>query len=923
MYDIVGRILNVLTGNLLLVAVVAAFWTLIRRSPRVEFVARRRLRRKEWLVAVAVAVSLAAFGFYDFFVQHGVPIMRHDWAWPADDAELRAFYSLSAAPAWNVGGAGDASTYPAMYPLVWCMSALGTLFSTKAVLNMLLAGTFVTAFLGVYAIARLGSRPQIGRLGAMFASTVYASSPFFLNELIAGHLLNLVGYALLPILVVCAINVERRLRPEIFLASALLAGLLVGFSGIQIQYLAFDGLLLALLCVTSPSVGPVVLFSAIAVTIGALTQGFSLGNLLLPAAAAVDLPPRVPLEWFGDMSVQPRLELLGYGYAADYARATFAWEMTGTIWQVSGFAAIVPIAVALLVKRSVRWPLICLVGVFGASGILGPGGELKSWAFSHLLAAGLVRELYNFTCLTSLGFALCVGLTVDWIAQKTRSAFVALTRGTVGLVTLFAIGLLVYPFALRHTISFLHFWSPSGNYESLGSLLTDPSARVEFLPAALPLHNDKAKDGSIFSAAGNEMWGYVYRGHPVAFEYVPARLVGLGLSALGHEDYRFGARIFGMFGTRYFIVRHDVTSYAQRYWFPDLFPPTWEHGSALVEASAAGTSLVRLAANHEFDVYENKDYHPILSVSLTRLVCDRSVVFRAVFGDTKGCRRGTASTPAMKALPIPDDDTYSPFDGWVAAQPFFMVNESLAEHWQSIFTESSRPHLDRFHVSESLSLFGSCQGNLPATLVIDGLLRAALRCAPFASQTDSWQLIATLRPGFHSVVTEKAPGPMVLNPLIGLRVTAAKPTAVIDPAQVAVLSGRAKKGDPSDWVSFERKAPDVMTGTFRCKRACLLLQEETFSPHWLMRVDGTGEIASTPVNLAQNGFIVPSGLHKFTLVFDLPPVNQALHIIGNWSWLVVGLTALGLVVLGSMRSGRSHISLKASIGAQEVNRRAI
>lgn len=914
MYDTIGSALNFLIGGLLLATFVVVSRSILGTRITVgSEPTRRTFDPRELLPAFVAAAALGIFGFYGFFMAHGVPVLRHDWSWPVDDVELRRFYATIASP-WNVGGAGAASVFPAMYALAWCMSALGTILSTKTVLDVLLGGAFVAAFLGIYFIARTDPLDPIRPLGALVAATAYAVSPFFLNEFVAGHVLNVVAYSLLPALAALSLSAEFEQKRERFVARAILAGLVVGFSAIQIQYLAFDALLLLLLTVTSRKSGRFVLFSLLALIVGSATQAFTLGNLLVPSAAGIDLPPPVTLQWFHDMSVQPRLALFGYGYIADYARQTFVWDMTDRLWQVAAFAALVPVAVTLLVRRAARWPLICLVGIFFASGILGPAGELKAWFFGHVLAAGLVRELYNFTCLTSLGLALCLGSTVDWFARGTTRAPALAARVAVGALTLFALFVLAYPFAHRRTLDFLYLWSPSANYERLDSELKDPVARVVFLPSAQPLHSDRTKDG-IFSFAGSDMWGYEFRGHPVAFEYIPTGPVALAWSALGHENYRYAAQVLGLLGTRYFIARHDIRSYAPRFWLPQFFPPTWGKGMSLGGLTPGDASLLKTTSNSEFDVYENREYRPIVSIASATFSCDRSVAFQAMFGDVSECRVGRAVAPELRLLPAPDNDTYTAVDGWVSAQPFSMVNESLAEHWQSIFTESSRPHLERVRLKERLSLFASCQAATAAKVTVDENMVVSLRCAPFRSRKDQWQEIAKLPAGPHTLLIEKKPGPMVFNPLVGRRSSSVQ-SGAFDPVDVAVLPRHdSAQLTPTASVSFERRAGHWLTGTVTCAKPCFLVFTETFSPQWTLTLQGNAPIPSRQINLTQNAFNVPAGSHLFNLEYRPPPLNRVLLGIGNSSWLVAGVAVVGLWALGLLRTRKVVAREGSQIGA--------
>jgi hypothetical protein len=785
------------------------------------------------------------------------------------------------------------------------MSSLAAIATTKSVLDILVGGAFIAAFLGVYVICRSHEGGRSGPPGAFVASVVYAGSPFYLNEFVAGHVLNLVGYSLLPALSLLALSVEKESKERVFLGRAIFAGLVVGFSAVQIQYLAFDALLLVLLSITSRRPVKLAAFATIAVLVGAAAQSFSLANLLLPSATGVELPARSSLEWFGDMSVQPRLGLLGYGYVVDYARSSIAWDMDATVWQVVGFAALVPIVVTLSVRRAARWPLVCLVGVFLSSGVLGPGAGLKMWLFGHVPAASLVRELYNLSSLTTLGMALCLGLTVDWLVEGPKKSKALVYRLPVGIATAFTVIVAVLPFYQRSTLDLLYLWKPSQSYEQLGEVFArDPLSRIEFLPAAQPLHSDGSRDGKIFSFAGGDMWNYEFRHHPVASEYSPSGIVAIGLSALGHEDYDFAARVFGLFGVRYFVARHDVRSYAPRFWFPKLFPMTWERGSALASADDRAKALRKILANRDFDVYENLEYHPIVTLAQRRLTCDRSQVFGAAFGDASGCEAVSAATPVASFLPAPDEDTYTPEVGWVSAQPFYMISEAMAEHWQSIFTNSSRPHLFRLEVSQRVALFASCQAAGTAAAVVDGDEHVLFGCEPIGSRTDKWHKVATLGEGSHSVVIEKPPGPMILNRLIAYP-EAKVPSEVIDPVLVAqVTSQRPPVKAAVGVLSFARTASDRFTGSVMCPKECTLVMVETFNRNWKLRVDNGQPMPATMINLTQNGFEVPAGAHRFSLKFELSPVSGVALFVQNYSWIVSAIVVVFLYVKSAPASLR-------------------
>ena len=121
----------------------------------------------------------------------------------------------------------------------------------------------------------------------------------------------------------------------------------------------------------------------------------------------------------------------------------------------------------------------------------------------------------------------------------------------------------------------------------------------------------------------------------------------------------------------------------------------------------------------------------------------------------------------------------------------------------------------------------------------------------------------------------------------------------MDPEGVGVLAGRVKGGNGvSGSLSFQRISPAEFTGALSCERVCLLVQEETFNPLWHLNLDGVSRETAMLVNITQNGFAVPPGRHTFTLSFELPALNRALLVIGNYSWVIFGVTSLTLFLQG-------------------------
>ncbi len=864
-------------------------------------------RTQEALLPIITAAVVFTCGFHWLLLGKGVPILRHDWSWPADAIELRSFFASIYSP-WSLGGVGAPSVYPTLYPLAWLMSGLGYALTTKGVLDVVVAASFFAAFLGVYALVRAQEIRKVGRVSALIAAVVYASSPYFVNKFVAGHYLALVAYGLLPILALLAVESEKRPGRTSLAFNAVLGGLVVGFSAVQIQFFAFDAVLLLLMCLTSRKPLRLTLFAFGALSIGLATQIFSIGNLLFADRTGVALPAPSTLEWFRDMSVGPQFSVLGYGYLVDYARWSLKPSISDAPWYIAGLVGLLCVIATLLISRSLRWPSVFLAGVFLASGTIGPGGQLKAWVFQHVAAASLVRELYNCTAIALFGLALCLGLLADWILERSKQRGMFAVRILLGCGLVFVALAAIAPFASGLFAKDIYLWTVPASYEELGDLVSrSPSARIAFLPAAAPLHSTKTIDTYYHVFAGTDVWQTEFRGHPVIFEYEPNTVGAVALGALGREDYREAARVYGLIGVKYLVSRHDIQSYLPKFWFPDLFSRTWSAGSDLSGVGKARTFVRRIGSNQDFDLYENSYYVPLVSVAQGVMTCDRSAVYEAAFADGSGCSSAAHLQPAA-FLPVPDHDSFNPFVAWVSAQKFYFLNRSTALHWQSIFSLSSRPYTMRFHLDGMRRLYWSCIGQGPAKIVVDGRRRTALRCASETASRDLWQSLGILQAGDHSLFVRKRSGSLILNPVLAYR-WKTKVVPPIDPAVMAVV-GNARGQTRGEVLSFTRTEADRISGEYVCRDKCLLIFSDAFNPRWRLTLDDKDSVASAVVNLTENGFTVGSGRHSFTIDYVLAGPAKIALFVQACSWPAA---AVALLLIFALTSSREIIEEKKAV----------
>ena len=133
------------------------------------------------------------------WVMHGIPAFNHDWSWPPDRIQAWSQFRDAASP-FTHNNFGQFNFYigSAPYALVIAIAVqlFGAALGVKVLASLLVFGAVLAAF----AFARrLGATTVVGASCALF----YAASPVVSNELAAGHLAYLAGYAALPVVALC------------------------------------------------------------------------------------------------------------------------------------------------------------------------------------------------------------------------------------------------------------------------------------------------------------------------------------------------------------------------------------------------------------------------------------------------------------------------------------------------------------------------------------------------------------------------------------------------------------------------------------------------------------------------------------------------------------------------------------------------
>lgn len=331
-----------------------------------------------------VALAVAALTLRPFFFMHGAPAMRHDWAWPLTRTGVWAMTSdlsavISAAnwdsPAW----------VPRVSPFQGVLWALNALCAPQWTLNFFLLILLAVAAFGAWRLARfLGAAPLLAALAAL----VFTANPYVVDELVAGHLWLLAGFATMPYVLRSLLDGRNPWEQAWWMA----------LSSIDIHYLGFDLIFIAVALVVHRGnvtriggglAGMIAFLPAIAGAETAHAGSAFLGQRALPYYNYVN-------------SSAPADALRATGYFAHYDQYGRSALSSIALW-------IFPLLALAAALRKRYLPLVLVLGgAILAAGVRGPLAPLYALVFSHAAAASVYREIFDFTAITTLGAALAV-----------------------------------------------------------------------------------------------------------------------------------------------------------------------------------------------------------------------------------------------------------------------------------------------------------------------------------------------------------------------------------------------------------------------------------------------------------------------------------------------------------------------------------
>lgn len=357
--------------------------------------------RATYVIAALAGVVAAVLVVRPILLHPGLPAYQHDWSLPFSASAFRGAF-IGHFSSWDTSGVGTPNGFASANPVYAFISLLGVLFSPilagKVLLVLCVAAAAVTMAQCVRAIG-------LSATASGLAAVAYVCSPALFNKIAAGHVGFWIAYALFPLVVTTA---RGAALGEVRSVAALV--LAVGASVVQPQFVVFD----------------VVAALIAGVGFGGL-RGIAVGTIAAAAALVMELPTMYSLRnaadtivnqvpaplasWESLQSTAPVDAVQLNHYIIPYfetAVGYYGWlslipataALAGAVRRIRSRCAMVAIAFAL-------------VGFIIVTGTKGPFGLLWSWAFLHVRAFSVIRELYNAATLMAFAISMGVALLTD------------------------------------------------------------------------------------------------------------------------------------------------------------------------------------------------------------------------------------------------------------------------------------------------------------------------------------------------------------------------------------------------------------------------------------------------------------------------------------------------------------------------------
>lgn len=414
-------------------------------------------------IAAAIVPFLVVAGIA---AGHGIPAFQHDWLWPGSRLQA-GNVAFAGMHAWRREGLGA----PALYPLAWWvwLAAGASVFVAGPHLGLDLFAYAALAF-AAWGFARCAAAYGAAPMGEVFATILAVGNPFVLNELQAGHLDMLWGYALLP----HALATARTGRTW---GGALAAGVLCGLAGAQQQYVVFAAAAIVAALAADRKRWkylPAILLVAAIVNAPEWV-------LLADGVRAARLDAMLPLRhWALVESSAPADAIRLLGYPAGYEQRLLPPLVAAALWLLPLLAV-----AGLAVRRGIALELAAIAAVALAvtTGLRGPAAPIWSAFQAHSIASALFREFYDAAGAAALALSVLAALALS--APRAAGAAARAAALMLAAAACFT--------AIRAPQGIPRYSVPARAYERAAAV--PGNGRILALPAAQPATTGSGRVG--------------------------------------------------------------------------------------------------------------------------------------------------------------------------------------------------------------------------------------------------------------------------------------------------------------------------------------------------------------------------------------------------------------------------------------------
>lgn len=373
-----------------------------------------RLRRALPFIVIAVGAAIATGGL----LSDGRPLgFRHDWNIPFFPQALQSMWNgTDGLTVWNEQQFGTPPFYPTLAPfqsIISLMSWLG--IQAGAVDRVLIVGALLIAGWGFYAFARV---QNFDRIACTVAGIAYLSTPFIFTELCKGVLQGPISYACMPWVAYLFIRGSQNPGRRIEFCYA--AGFLWAVSSFQVQYIAFNGVVLLALAISHKRL----LSFAWTVIAAAVTDAYFIVPAIPVFGDLAQGVKEVSSESFVALWSPNLLETLRLtGCNCTFPERAASARGLLPVWQALGYLFFALSGIGFVRNRVATariFSVVFLVAVLLATGtsLLGDG---YLWIIGHVPAGAAFRESFKFTAIVAFAEALGIAAALDYAFRALAS----------------------------------------------------------------------------------------------------------------------------------------------------------------------------------------------------------------------------------------------------------------------------------------------------------------------------------------------------------------------------------------------------------------------------------------------------------------------------------------------------------------------